>query len=209
MIGRRSGAYQMRLTRGTFPEEIPMRLFGSNKTRRAPEGHRFGHDLTHEDHHGWRKLVLVRHGQTDYNVRHIHQGHLPGIPLNEEGRREARDTAAAIRDLPLTAIVASPLQRTMETAEYINEGRGLAIQRDEDLIEVNFGPYAGQCWDELDVSGSEWARFVRDPRYSPKGVESFERVQRRAVRAMERWRVAPNIGEWAALVTHSDLVKLI
>ena len=132
-----------------------MRLFGSTKAQRAPEGYRFGRDLAHEDHRGWRKLVLIRHGQTDYNVRHIHQGHLPGIPLNEEGRREAHATATAIRDLPLTAIVASPLQRTMETAEYINEGRGLTIQQDEDLIEVDFGPYAGQCWDELDVRGGE------------------------------------------------------
>jgi probable phosphoglycerate mutase len=186
-----------------------MRLFGSTKAQRAPGGYHFGRDLAHEDHRGWRKLVLIRHGQTDYNIRHIHQGHLPGIPLNEAGRREAYDTATAIRDLPLTAIVASPLQRTLETAEYINEGRGLTIQQDEDLIEVDFGPYAGQCWDELDVRKGEWTRFVRDPRYAPKGVESFERVQRRAVQAMERWRVAPNLGEWVALVTHSDLVKLI
>src|SRR5262249_53535391 len=65
-------------------EERRMRLFGSTKAQRAPEGYRFGRDLAHEDHGGWRKLVLIRHGQTDYNVRHIHQGHLPGIPLNEE-----------------------------------------------------------------------------------------------------------------------------
>jgi probable phosphoglycerate mutase len=186
-----------------------MRLFGSTKGQRAPDGSRFGRDLAHEDHRGWRKLVLIRHGQTDYNVRHIHQGRLPGIPLNEEGHREAAVMATAIRDLPLTAIVSSPLQRTMETAGHINEGRGLTIQQDKDLLEVDFGPYAGQCWDELDVRGGEWTRFVRDPRYAPNGVESFEGVQRRAVRAMERWRVALNVGEWVALVTHADLVKLI
>ncbi len=186
-----------------------MGLFGTRTKHRVPTGFHFGRDLAHEEHRGWRKLVLVRHGQTDYNVRHLHQGHIPGIPLNAEGHREAHATAAAIRALPLTTIVASPLQRTLETAAHINEGRGLSIVQDADLIEVDFGPYAGQCWDELDVRPGAWTRFVSDPRYAPKGVESFERVQRRAVRATERWRQAPDAGEWVALVTHSDLVKLI
>lgn len=186
-----------------------MRIFGSSKPHRTPKGVQFGREMAHEDHRGHRKLVLVRHGQTDYNVQHLLPGQLPGIPLNTEGIREAQATAAALRSLPLTAIVASPLDRTMQTAGYINEGRGLAIRPDPSLMDTNYGKYSGQCYDDLDRSNRDWKRFVTDGTFSPKGVESFLMVQRRAIQATERWRTADGIGEWVAVVTHADLVKLI
>ncbi|HEY7835762.1 MAG TPA: histidine phosphatase family protein [Ktedonobacterales bacterium] len=185
-----------------------MGLFGSTQ-QRAPSGRRFGRDMAHHEHAGWRKLVLVRHGQTDYNVKHLLPGQLPGIPLNDMGRREAQATADALRPLPLSAIVASPLERTIETAEAINAGRGLELRRDPDLLDTNYGPYSGQCWDDLDKQGGAWARFTSDPLHAPKGVESFAEVQRRGVRAAERWRRTEGMGEWVALVTHADLVKMI
>ena len=185
-----------------------MGIFGS-ATHRAPNGLHFGREMAHEDHRGHRKLVLVRHGQTDYNVKHLLPGQLPGIPLNAEGMQEAQATAQAIADLPLTAIVASPLERTMQTAEAINANRGLSIRQDRDLMDTNYGPFSGQCYDDLDKQNPQWQRFTSDATYAPKGVESFTAVSQRAVRAAERWRAAPDVGEWVALVTHADLVKLI
>lgn len=186
-----------------------MGLFGSRARQRAPRGSHFGRELHHQEHQGWRKLVLVRHGQTDFNVKHLLPGQLPGIPLNDEGRREAQATAEGLRDLPLSTIVASPLERTMETAAYVNAGRNLEIHQDRDLLDTDYGHFSGQCWDVLDKQGGEWARFVRDPLFAPRGVESFAAVQQRAVRAAERWRHAKDSGEWVALVTHADLVKMI
>jgi broad specificity phosphatase PhoE len=188
-------------------DEREMGVFGPK--RRAPAGRRFGRDLEHHEYAGWRKLVLVRHGQTDYDANHLLPGQLPGIPLNGDGRREAQATAAALCDLPLTAIVASPLERTMETAGYLNAGRGLAIRQDRDLLDTDYGRFSGQCWDELDKQDRTWQRFTSDPLRAPKGVESFASVQRRAVRAAGRWRHADDAGAWVALVTHADLVKLI
>ncbi len=175
----------------------------------APQGRHFGRDLDHSAHAGWRKIVLVRHGQTDFNVQHRLPGQLPGVPLNAMGVQEAQATGAALRALPLTAIIASPLERTMETAAAVNSGRGLTIQQDRDLLDTDYGKFNGQNYDELDQRDGQWRRFMRDPLRSPRGVESFAAVQQRAVRAAERWRVAPDVGEWVALVTHSDLVKLI
>ena len=185
-----------------------MGIFSSNK-RRVPAGRRLGRELAHADHQGWRKLLLVRHGQTDYNVQHLLPGQLPGIPLNAEGQSEARATADALRDLPLTTIVASPLDRTMATAAYLNEGRGLEIRQDRDLLDTDYGRFSGKCYDDLDKGDRAWARFTTDPTHGPKGVESFAAVQRRAVRAAEKWRHEQSAGEWVALVTHADLVKLI
>lgn len=174
-----------------------------------PAGHLLGRDLSHDDHRGWRKLVLVRHGQTDFNVKHLLPGQLPGILLNDEGKREAQATGEALRDLPLSAIVASPLERTLETAGYVNANRGLEIRHERELLDTDYGSFSGQCWDVLDKQSSEWARYHSDPTFAPKGVESFANVQKRAVRAAERWRHAEGVGEWVALVTHADLVKLI
>ena len=168
-----------------------------------------GREVAHEAHRGWRKLVLVRHGQTDYNVKHLLPGQLPGIPLNDEGRTEARATGAALRPLPISAIIASPLERTMETATFVNGDRTLEVRTDRDLLDTDYGRFSGQCYDELDKSDARWRRFMNDPLRAPKGVENFATVQQRAVRAAERWRQAPDVGEWVALVTHADLVKLI
>ena len=172
-------------------------------------GRHFGRDLGHDEHVGWRKLVLVRHGQTDFNVQHRLPGQLAGVPLNAEGRHEAQTTGEALRALPLTAIIASPLERTMETASYVNGARGLTIQQDRDLLDTDYGRFNGQNYDELDKSDPQWLRFLANPLRSPRGVESFAQVQQRAVRAAERWRTASEVGEWVALVTHADLVKLI
>lgn len=185
-----------------------MGLFGKRREH-TPAGRPLGRDLAHSEHAGWRKLVLVRHGQTDFNVEHKLPGQLPGIPLNDAGRKEAQATAAAIRALPLTAIVASPLERTMETAGYINEGRSLPIHQDRDLLDTDYGRFSGQNYDTLDKQNPVWRQFITDPQRAPAGVEGFAAVQRRAVRAAERWRAAPDMGEWVALVTHADLVKMI
>jgi broad specificity phosphatase PhoE len=187
-----------------------MGLFNRSQQRKVPTGRVFGRELAHSEHEGWRKLVLVRHGQTDFNVQHRLPGQLPGIPLNATGQREAQMTAVAIHALPLSAIVASPLERTLETAGYVNEGRGLEIRQDRDLLDTDYGPYNGKNWDELDKADPVWQRVTRDPTTKPpKGVESFTAVQQRAVRAAERWRQATDVGEWVALVTHADLVKMI
>ncbi|HEX9068173.1 MAG TPA: histidine phosphatase family protein [Ktedonobacterales bacterium] len=186
-----------------------MGIFGLRPPRRVPQGHFLGRELSHEAHRGWRKLVLVRHGQTDFNVQHRLPGQLPGIPLNAEGQQESVATAQALQALPLTAIVASPLERTLETASYLNNGRDLDIRQEVDLLDTNYGRFSGQNWDELDGRDRAWARFMSDPLHAPKGVENFAQVQQRAVRAAERWRSMPEVGEWVALVTHADLVKLI
>ena len=186
-----------------------MPFFRSRSVAQVPQGLRLGREQVHADHSGHRKLLLIRHGQTDFNVQHLLPGQLPGIPLNTEGIAEAQSTADALKLLPLTRIVASPLERTMQTAACVNVGRGLDIVQDRDLLDTDYGRFSGQNYDKLDAADPQWNRFTADARFSPKGVESFVQVQTRAVRASEHWRQLADGGNWIALVTHADLVKLI
>lgn len=89
------------------------------------------------------RLVLVRHGQTDWNA----EGRLQGrsdIPLNGVGRAQARDAAGMLAGGPWDLLVSSPLVRATETADLI--GAGLGLQRSqtvEGLLERDYGSAEG------------------------------------------------------------------
>ena len=87
-------------------------------------------------------LYIMRHGRTDWNVRHKLQGRTD-IPLNEEGRRMAEKAREEYRDVPLDICYSSPLVRARETAEIVLGGRGIPILTDDRLREMSFGSYEG------------------------------------------------------------------
>ncbi|MDH2443420.1 histidine phosphatase family protein [Amnibacterium sp. CER49] len=80
-------------------------------------------------------LHLVRHGEV-FNPEHVLYGRLPGFRLSARGVLMAAMTARAIADLPVTRVLASPLQRTQESAQPIAEQFGLPIETDERVIEA-------------------------------------------------------------------------
>ena len=79
-------------------------------------------------------IFVVRHGQTEWNVMKKMQG-AADIELNEKGLSQASDTADMLRDLAFDIIFCSPLKRAKQTAEIINDDRGLNIIFDERLRE--------------------------------------------------------------------------
>ena len=87
-------------------------------------------------------LYIMRHGRTDWNVRHKLQGRTD-IPLNEEGRRMAEKAREEYRDVPLDICFCSPLIRAKETAEIVLRGREIPIRTDDRLMEMCFGEYEG------------------------------------------------------------------
>ena len=87
-------------------------------------------------------LYIMRHGKTDWNVRHKLQGRTD-IPLNPEGRKMAEDAGIKYRDVHFDVCYCSPLVRARETAELVLRGRNIPIIYDDRLMEMGFGIYEG------------------------------------------------------------------
>lgn len=108
------------------------------------------------------RFYFLRHGETEYNRRHIVQG-WSDIPLNFTGEQQAIAAAQVMKTVSMTHLIASPLSRARRTAEIIGEAAGLAIHKlDERLREKNFGDYENHP----DPSPGVWARL-------DKGAESY------------------------------------
>jgi broad specificity phosphatase PhoE len=93
-------------------------------------------------------ILLVRHGETDWNLHRRLQGH-SDRPLNERGREQARALADELAGDPLDAIYSSDLVRAHETARIVAEARGLEVTALPELRERNFGTWEGLSDDEI------------------------------------------------------------
>ena len=108
-------------------------------------------------------LYIVRHGETDWNKRHKVQGRTD-IPLNDYGRRLARETAEGMKNIRIDLAFTSPLLRAKETAQIILEGRDVPLYDEERLQEISFGRYEGlYCGGEnSDPESEAFNRFFND-----------------------------------------------
>jgi broad specificity phosphatase PhoE len=93
-------------------------------------------------------LLLVRHGETDWNRERRYQGHAD-TSLNEEGRRQAVELAELLRGERLDAVYTSPLRRASETASIIADLLGLKARVLEELREIDVGDWQGMTVDEV------------------------------------------------------------
>jgi broad specificity phosphatase PhoE len=116
-------------------------------------------------------LLLVRHGETDWNADGRLQGHTDR-PLSDFGRRQAQQLAAELEGDELEAIYSSDLARARETAEIVGERLGLPVELDPDLREKDWGN-----WEGLTAVERDRVEFVG---------ESTEAHQERMLRALRR-----------------------
>lgn len=94
-----------------------------------------------------KTIILVRHGETDYNQKRIIQGHLD-IPLNDTGHAQARELASKLSKLKFDAIYSSDLKRAHQTAVYTAKILSQEIKLAPAIREHHLGDFQGQSWDE-------------------------------------------------------------
>lgn len=150
-------------------------------------------------------FLLIRHGHTEWIGKAL-AGHTPGIGLSQEGIRQAERLADRLRNLPVTAIYSSPLQRTLETAEVLAQTLDLRVEPRLGLIEVNFGDWTGMTLSELE-GDPLWVRYntLRSMTRPPNGDLMLD-VQSRMTAELEQLReLHPN--QMVAVVSHQDAIK--
>ena len=122
-------------------------------------------------------IAFVRHGETEPNRSGVLLGRADP-PLTATGRDQAKAVAAALETSgPPVAVVASPLTRTVQTAEAIAATWRMDVERDERLIEIDYGE-----WDErgfADIPTETLRRWRADPEFVPPGGESLAALQAR------------------------------
>jgi len=136
------------------------------------------------------RIWLVRHGQTAWNVGSTGGERFRGqmdLPLNEVGEAQAQAVAAALAEVPLAAVYASPLQRAQQTARPTAEQHGLPVQVLPGLLDINYGQWAGLTPMEVAEGWPELYRLWREApqRVQVPGGENLAVVRERALAAVE------------------------
>ncbi|MBO0880536.1 MAG: bifunctional RNase H/acid phosphatase, partial [Mycobacterium sp.] len=155
------------------------------------------------------RLLLLRHGQTELSVQRRYSGR--GNPaLTELGRQQADAAARYLAQRGgIAAAVTSPLQRCYDTASTAAKALSLDVSVDDGLIETDFGAWEGLTFAEAAERDPELhRRWLRDASTEPPGGESFDQVQRRVGRALDRI-VAEHGGTTVLVVSHVTPIKLL
>ncbi|MGH3883446.1 MAG: histidine phosphatase family protein [Pseudonocardiaceae bacterium] len=158
-------------------------------------------------------LILLRHGRSTANVAGVLAGRTPGVTLDEHGRVEAEALIERLAQLPLAALVSSPLQRCRETLAPLALARALEVTVDDRFVEVDYGEWTGR---ELGKLGTEplWKVVQTHPSAAVfPGGEGLAALQARAVAAVREWDaklVAEHGPHVVWLVcTHGDVIKAV
>ena len=152
-------------------------------------------------------IVLLRHATTPATGKRL-GGRTPGVHLDEAGREQARAAARRLASLPVSAVYASPLERTRETAADVARRHGLRVRLERGLLEVDYGDWTDRPLAQLRRLAL-WQTVQQAPsRVTFPGGESIRAAQQRAVETTERLAAAHK-GETLVLVSHADVIKAV
>jgi probable phosphoglycerate mutase len=156
------------------------------------------------------RLILVRHGETEFTVRRLYSGR-GDAALTPRGLAQARAAAARVNaGEPVVAVVSSPLSRCRRSAELIAEAAGnVPVHIDADLVECDFGKWEGLSFGEVQERWpGEMRAWLASPEVAPPGGEAFTEVAARVGRAVARIR-SEYPGQRVGVVSHVSPIKLI
>lgn len=155
-----------------------------------------------------RRIVLLRHGRTEWNAANRIQGQLDP-ELDDVGIAEARAVAPAIAALEPAVLWSSDLARARQTADEVAKEAGLTASYDQRLRECSLGEYQGLTHAELEArSLEEHERFHRGEWDGIPGAESAAEVAARFVAALRELVAELAPGETAVVVSHGAATRL-
>ena len=163
-------------------------------------------------------LILVRHGRTTANAGGTLAGRLPGVRLDETGRRQATRAGERLAPVPLAALVTSPLERCKQTSKAILAARGdqgdeVPVLTERGISECDYGEWQGRSLKDL-AQEALWKVVQTQPSAAVfPGGEAMTTMQARAVGAVRRHDAAIEAEHgagavWVA-VSHGDVIKSI
>ncbi|SFE09966.1 histidine phosphatase family protein [Blastococcus tunisiensis] len=146
-------------------------------------------------------LLLVRHGQSEWNVAGLMQGQTGHVPLTPTGHAQAAAAATELAGLGPGALISSDLLRAVQTAEHCAAATGLPVVTTPALREQGYGELEGrpsrELWDVVD-----WT----DPHWAAAGGESLAELHARVAAFLKDLSAEPP-ADVVALVTHGDTIR--
>ena len=153
------------------------------------------------------ELIAVRHGQTDYNKEHRIMGQEIAAPLNESGIEQVQSLVPQLQKHAFDMLYASPLLRTKQTADIINEELQLPMTLRDELKERSVGNLAGKMYDEvLEIIAP--AHYDKNYDFRPYGGESFEEVRDRVSTFLKELE-QKHAGQKILVVTHAGIIEIL
>ncbi|OIQ92970.1 phosphoserine phosphatase 1 [mine drainage metagenome] len=155
------------------------------------------------------RILLVRHGATALTAEDRFAGS-SDVPLSDEGRMQIASLAERLAGVPVVAVYASPLQRTMETARILSEPHALQIQSESALREIDYGRWEGLTRNQVEEHyADEYAMWEEDPLIiAPEGGESGINVVNRVLPVMRRI-VGRHRHQTVLVVSHKGTNRLL
>ena len=161
------------------------------------------------------RLLLVRHGETEWNRVARFQGGID-VPLNENGRKQAQQAAEFLKDVPINFAVSSPMLRPKETAELILKNHpNIKLELQEKLKEINHGLWEGKLESEIK---QEYADLLHQWQTAPETVqmpegENLQQVWDRAIACWDGIIEAAGVSDTelkiGLVVAHDAINKVI
>ena len=152
--------------------------------------------------------LLLRHGQTPMSVQKRYAGRTDA-PLTDTGVQQAAAAAKRLAQAGIGAIVSSPLQRTVRTAEEVSAATGVPVVTDDGFRETDFGAWEGLTFAEVrERWPSEMTAWLADPSVAPPGGESFAQVSERVTAALHRV-LAERADRTVLIVSHVTPIKTL
>lgn len=157
------------------------------------------------------RMLLIRHGETDWNRAHRVQGHVD-IPLNAHGHAQARKLAAALAERDaIDHIYSSDLARAWATAQAVSQATGTAVTAEPALRERHFGRFQGQSFAEVCQRDPDmaWHWRHRTPGWTPPGGGESLLAFRQRVTTVIGQLGAAHTGRQIAVVAHGGVLDIL